>query len=397
MKKVLLSLLVIGFFLGMITHAQTPFTIAGDEVLVYVQWLDGKQVYVAQQGTARYTYTLADGDCASISPDGRYIAISQEQPITLKIIDFRTQQVVFETVWSTSQRQFCSMGWIGNTILTIVTKDGEDFIHLYFKFENGTLTRTTLPTPVYPDLPAFTPTVSPYIEYGYPPNAYLQNPAYPDIYVYCRDMADGCRTVIYDSSTDTILKRVKITPSSIGFLSENDTYTYSHEWMGWSPNGRYLAFFARVNNPQIYDLQEDRYIEDIDNLFPPLYRQHISWSNTNLLLIWDEALVETSTAYYEYLTIFTFYNPNTQTSVETGIINVFDYLGYEPVFSPDGNGLLVVGKPVIDDEKPTFDTNPTRADLILISTTTGEHTILDTGVTQIITWRKLDAGEMWGE
>jgi len=372
-------------------------------VLVYVQWIGGKQVYVAQQGTSRYTYTLADDECASISPDGHYIAIFEEHPTILKIVDFRTQQIIFETLWSMSWRKFCSIGWVGNTILNIVTQDGNDFIYLYFKFENGSLTRTTLPTPVYPDLPATTSSFIPDseydAEYGYPGSAYLQNPAYPNIYVHSRYIRNRLRTIIYDLSTDTILERLNITPTSIGFSFENNISTFHYRVMGWSPNGRYLAFLESVDNPQIhiYDLQEDRYIEDKDNLFPVLYDHHILWSNNNLLLVWKNgALFETSTAYYELLTIFTFYNPDTQTSLDTDIINVLQSLRSEAIFSPDGSGLLVVGKPVIRNEKPVFDTDPTRADLLLISTTTGEHTILDTDVTAIITWRKLEVGEVWG-
>jgi len=50
---------------------------------------------------------------------------------------------------------------------------------------------------------------------------------------------------------------------------------------------------------------------------------------------------------------------------------------------------LIIGKPIVGYDKPVFDENPTRADLILISTTTGESTVIDTDVTEIVTWRSI--------
>jgi len=412
MKKIMLSLLCIGWCLGMTTHAQTPFTIADDEVLIYEQWLDGKQVYVAQQGTARYTYTLADDECASISPDGRYIAISQKHPITLKMMDLSHQQIVFETLWSNLWER-CQMRWDENQHFILLTGSDEQYISLYFNYENATLTPISLPV-VYPNLPHFTPTLEP----GGIRTFYLQNPAHPTIYLYHRCfielmVGEACpsdETVIYDLSANSEIERVDISPTSeVRFFVELDgaqaeRYRVNFDIVGWSPNGRYLAFFDKniptdiINGGQIriYDLQDDRYIEDRDNLYPFNFNRRILWSNATILLMWKTGrFLAESSDYHDSLAQFVFYNPETQTGVNS--VAVFDILQSEVLFSPEGDELLMIGKPVIRDEKPVFDNFPPRADLIRISATTGEYTILDKNIITIITWRKLEVGEVWGE
>ena len=411
MKKCLLSLLCIGLGLGMITHAQTPFTVADDDVLIYLQSVNGKQVYVAQQGTARYTYTLADDECASISPDGRYIAISQKHPATLKIMDFSSQQIVFETHWSNLWER-CRMRWDENNHFILLNTVDEQYIWLYFKFENATLTPSTLPIPDYPQLPHFTPTLEP----GNIRTFYLQNPVYPTIYLYHQCFIEAMLgydcpyegTVIHDLSTNSDIERVSVSATSVvGFYVELDgtqvlRYRVNFDIVGWSPNGRYLAFFDKnivteiINGGQIriYDLQENRYIEDRDNLYPFNFNHRVLWSNTNILLIWKTGrFLGEASDYNDSLAQLVFYNPDTQTGVNSE--DIFDVMS-GAIFSPDGDSLLIIGKPVIGDTPPVFDNFPLRADLIRISTTTGEHTVIDTNITEIISWRKLDVGEVWG-
>ncbi|MCU0481938.1 MAG: hypothetical protein MUE54_12130, partial [Anaerolineae bacterium] len=62
-----------------------------------------------------------------------------------------------------------------------------------------------------------------------------------------------------------------------------------------------------------------------------------------------------------------------------------------PIFAPDSRSIAFIGSErVIPEQQPTFyDEYPYRSDLILISTATGEHTVIDTNVTEIITWRSI--------
>ncbi len=213
--------------------------------------------------------------------------------------------------------------------------------------------------------------------------------------LYMRQECPAYGPVIYDLSTDTILAQVRLTPTrdTDFFVGAIPYIAVSYDIVGWSPNGRYLAFYddnisVRGGQILIYDLQEDRYIEDRDNLYPFNFNQSILWSNNNILLIWKTGyLLPEVSQYNDSLARFTFYNPDTQTAVNS--VDSFNILWSEAIFSPDGSELLIIGKPIVGYDKPVFDENPTRADLILISTTTGESTIIDTDVTEIITWRSI--------
>jgi len=397
--KVLLMIAMI-LIVGLNVNAQNIIIVQDNESLIYIQIIDEQKIIVSQTADNIIYYPLASGECFAVSLDSRYIALSQEQPTTLKIIHLQSQKTIFETTWSSAWTP-CSISWSKDDILLIYS---QGILNSILKFENLTLNPIPRPQPIYPDLPYFTPI----LETGGTRNVttfYLQNPVYPNIYLYDMCFIESLYTseecppygpVIYDLSTDTILARVEILPTRIADFSVGAVpyIAVYYDIIGWSSNGRYLAFFDSINiainegQILIYDLQEDRYIEDRDTLAPFNFNHNILWSNNNTLLIWKTGyLLAEVSQYNDSLAIFTFYNPDTQTSVSS--VDRFNVLRSEAVFSPDSGGLLIIGKPIVGYDKPVFDENPTRADLILISTITGESTVIDTNVTEIITWRSI--------
>jgi len=395
MRKLLIIAVMI--VIGFNTHAQNTIIMQSKELLIYIQVIDGQKTVVSQTAYDIIYYPLESGECIIVSQDSRYMVLSQEQPTTLKIIHLQSQKTIFETTWLSVWTP-CAMSWSKDNILLIYS---QGVLGSIFKFENLTLTPIDFPDPIYPDLPYFTPTLEP----GGIREFYLRNPANPEIYLY-----DACFVesiigeecpyggpIIYDLGTDTVLAEVAISPTRVRVFdvetSEGirERYSVHYDIIGWSPNGRYLAFFTGSEYSGqivIYDLQENRYIEDEDNLSPFNFNRRIVWSNTNILLIWKTGyLLAEVSDYNDSLAQFTFYNPDTQTGVDS--IDIFNVLGSASVFSPDSSGLLIIGKPIVGYDKPVFDENPTRADLILISTTTGESTVIDTDVTEIVTWRSI--------
>ncbi|MDX2074839.1 MAG: hypothetical protein SFZ02_00285 [bacterium] len=99
--------------------------------------------------------------------------------------------------------------------------------------------------------------------------------------------------------------------------------------------------------------------------------------------------------FHDKLTLFRFFNADTETYVEAD--KKFDVLDTRYLipselawFAPNGRAIAFIGKErVIPEQLPEFDGSPQHADLVLISTANGESTVIDTNVAQIITWRSI--------
>ena len=314
-------------------------------------------------------------------------------------------KVVFETTWQSIWRP-CNIGWHW-TYKDILVLTNNDFTTSYeFRFENLTLNPDVMyPEPSYPTLPYFTPVFEPTgVEMFY-----LQNPAYPNIYLYQKCYAEKlldleCNsdgTVIYDLTTNTELETIDAPSIYIrGFRIDvnRSRRVVSESLASWSPDGRYLAYFDDLSSGNgipdegrivVYDLQEDSYIEDNDGFYLPNINQEIQWANDDILLIWKTNIFTEVAGYYYHdsSSKFVFAHLDTETFVYAD--GLFDVWSRQAFFAPDGRAMAIVAKELDPYEGAVFGENPRRADLILISTTTGEHTVIDTDVTEIITWRSI--------
>lgn len=399
-------MIVVVLALGWGSQGQTLLTINPSEKLIYVKIVDGIKTFVVINGDNYEEYTLQSGECGSLSDDGRYIALSSEQPTTLRIVHFESQRIVFETPW-VSEWIPCLIRWESNNILILITSGSNHNIRNDFKFENLVLNPDVIyPEPTYPTLPYFTPIFEPNGTRMF----YLQNPANPSIYFYEQCYAEkhlgvecgDVETVIYDLTMNMELEVIDTDTTYIrGFrIDMQGNIRGGYSLVSWSTNGRYLAYFSPLyDDPYIpdegeiiiYDLQMDRYIDNNASLYLPNIHQRFQWANNNVLLVWKTGRFLEGSQYHDTLAQFTFFYPDTETYVDS--INILNVLSPRATFSPDGRSMSVVGKIVEGIDAPVFDENPTRADLILISTTTGESTVIDTNVTEIITWRTVIDGE----
>ncbi len=99
-------ILVIGFNI----HAQNTIVVQNNELLIYMKVIDGQKIVVSQIDNDIIYYPLQSNECVAVSQDKSYIALSQEQPSTLKIIHLHSQKIVFEIQWLTEWVP-CEIRW----------------------------------------------------------------------------------------------------------------------------------------------------------------------------------------------------------------------------------------------------------------------------------------------
>ena len=399
---------IIGFVLVIIflvfnLQSQTATSIYDNEVVVYTQTINSNKSYIFQNGDVSIIYDLVEEECGDISPDGRYLVLSTTQPQTLKILHLPTKEKVFETDWNVNWNP-CGLFWVENDTILIDVSGTND---LRFKFENLSLIEIPLEVDeiIYPSLPSFYPEID--------ENLLLQNPSNPNIYLYEKcptgtiyedSYCDDTQMVIYDLANNIELENLEnASPHYMrGYIAEGySRRTYvSNQLVSWSPNGRYLSYFNRIQSLSgvipdegsiiIYDLQMDRYFSDVNELYLPNINYHLHWSNNNILVIPRTGIFSDIYNYQFHgtLTYFTFLHPETETYVSAD--KLFDTLNNRLIFSPDGRAIIFLGKERIDpNQLPNFGDNPGNANLVIISTVNGESTVMDTDVTEIITWRSI--------
>jgi len=389
----LITLLIVS--LGI--DAQTVMQIGEDELFIYTRVIDNQKFFVIQQGNHISTYPLQSGECGDISDDGRYLAVSSTQASTLEIIYMPSQKVVFSTEWR-SEWNPCELYWISNNWLMMGTSDIQDPI---FRFENFALYPVPYETIFldYPSLPNFFPnTLESFIQ---------QSPANPDIYLYERCLRGvifneidclSTEMVVYDLANNQELEILEnANPYTFRGYEVDTTKPYNRNYISaslvsWSSDGRYIAYFYSPNADEtegriiIYDIEQDIYLPDPANLsFEPNIWVPLQWSSNNILVYWMKAPPGATAAISDFLNYFVFVHADTGLVANSYIFDV-----RQAIFAPDGHVLAIVGKePAESQETFNFD-GVIPADLIFINTsTTGESTIIDTNVTEIITWRSI--------
>lgn len=404
MKKLLMIVVVLA--LGWGSQGQTLLTINPSEKLIYVKIVDGIKTFVVINGDNYEEYTLESGECGDISPDGRYLAISSEDVQILKIIYLPTKQEIIHVNWQPHWGS-CALYWRENDILSILTNT---FPVPTFQISGTSLIDLTLQpteTPIYPSFPYF-----------YPSDDILvlirQNPVYSNIYLYEQclgyqaydlETCPGLGMVIYDMEKETVIEDLEVTNRAylrgydVDLYTSNRLIPVSQPLVAWSRDGRYLAYFRRLYDNSIpdegritvYDLYSDTYLTDNDALYLPNINRDFQWSSNNILLVWQTRPFMEGYSYHSSLTFFSFFYADTETSVNGD--KPFDVLSLHATFAPDGRAIVFIGKALDTFEYPDFGSNPRRGDLIIMSTMTGESIIIDTDVTEIITWRTVIDGE----
>jgi len=403
--KILTTLFIL-ILLSLNIYAQSLLGETNTNTIIYVKGFGEAYGYVSQIGSDINTYQVPAGHCTSLSPNGRYLAESSENAQTLKIFYFPTMELIYQQSWNEIWED-CYFSWEGQDILGFYVVNLGLSNSPLFKFENLLLTEISLdtPEPVYPTLPDYNPDL---VE-----NFILQNPTNPDIYLYeicpSRSILDGelycdyTDIVIYNVATQTQIKNLKgasgdyMRGYTVDIYNGGGTVSISEKLVSWSPDGRYLAYFSPSlstipHNGKliVYDLQMDRYFEDVRELYLPNVNRNLQWSDNNILVIWRTGIFSDiyNYDYHRSLNLLTFLHADTEMYVTVNGKTLFDTWNPSVIFSPDGDTAAFIGKErVIPEQPPDF--SGYSGDLILISTTTGEYTVMDTDVSKIITWRSI--------
>jgi len=354
---------------------------------------------------------LSESECKSLSPDGRYLASTTEDAQRLKIFYFPSMKLIYQQDWD-EDWESCFIFWESSDILVFI--DVISGLRLYFKFENLSLNEIDNPNAIsYSSLPNFFPSIL--------NNLYIQSPANPDIYLYERCSSgqivyelfckNGTEIVIYNSLTnqDIAIPRNADSDYMRGYYVDtskpaNKAYI-SESLASWSPDGRYLAYFDFINpifpsdgKIMIYDLQLDRYLNDEQTsesglLFRPNVWRKLEWSDENILVIWKTGGSSDEFSYRPHDSLNHFVFVHADDEVYTQSQEVFDSwranIRQNVIFSPDSRAIAIIGQQRLPLQEPPDLGTPRRGNLILIDTTTGESTIIDTDVTEIITWRSI--------
>jgi len=396
MKIILITILSLVLCIGISAQSDEDIlTIRDDELIAYIRIVDGKEEYVSFYGGEYVIHSMPIDKCFRYSNDWRYLAVFEEGGNTLEIFSLLSNRLIIEDILTDIQFNSCALAWMPDNKTILVPMDDLNFYRAYnFYFDGATLTRLPdINEPVYPILPNR-------LEF------YFQSPNENIIlYEACRDKETpngtqfSCDVIIYDIVRDLTIEELDVDIRflqgyDIDFVTDRPEYV-SASLVGWSYDARYLAFcacrgdiFEVRGSIKIYDLQTDTYLT-MASMHNFNFDKEFSWSdNSPILAYWLYAAVDVD-ADTSSLNELKFWNITNNSY--TWVQGMFDVVSDQITWSPDSRAAAIIGKQRIDMEQPYefSDAIYYPADLILIDTTTGEHTVIDTNVTQIITWRYL--------
>lgn len=399
MRKFTIILFMMVFCIGISAQSDDVLTIHDDELIAYIRIVDGQEEYVARYGEQRIVYSMPTDKCFRYSNDWRYLAVFEEGGNMLEIFSLSDNRLIIQDILTGIQFKSCALVWMQDNKTILVPMDDLNFYPAYiFYFDGITLTRLNdVNEHVSPELPNYSP--DKYIfNYSKSPN--------PDIFLYNGCVESICGLLVYDLAQNLIIEELE--PVDIYFLNGYYTdYTYGFEnprlvsisapLVGWSYDARYLAFCdcEGFNTREtrgfikIYDLQMDTYIV-VDTTYHFNFDKEFSWSdNAHILAMWIRGGYG-GDADTDSLNYLRFFNLNSNSYVNAQ--SFFDVLSSRGVvWSPGSRAVAILANERTNPDVPYEFTDSLYypADLILIDTTTGEHTVIDTDVTDIITWRYL--------
>lgn len=397
-KILIILLLAMALYIGISAQSdESTLTIRDDELIAYIRIVDGEEEYVARYGEQRIVYSMPTDRCFRYSNDWHYLAVFEEGGNTIQIFSLLNSHLIIEEILTDIQFNSCALVWKQDNKTILVPMDDLNFYPAYsFYFDGTTLMRLPdINEHVYPILPN---------QSGF----YSQSPN-ENIVLYnaCRDRETpngtqfSCDVIIYDIFQDLTIEELDVDIRflrgyDVDFVTERATHI-SAPLVGWSYDARYLAFcdcegfFPRETRGfiKIYDLQTDTYIV-VDTTYHFNFDKEFSWSNNaHILAMWIRGGYggDADTDSLNYLRFFNL-NSNSYVNVQS----FFDVLSSRGVvWSPDSRAVTILANERTNPDVPYEFTDSLYypADLILIDTTSGEHTVIDTDVTRIITWRYL--------
>jgi hypothetical protein len=409
MKNMLAILTVL--FISIAIQSQTSLLINNNEFLAYIQIVEDNKIFVIYKDNTPVSYNMESDECGDISLDGRYLALSSIQADMLSIIHSPTQKIVLKVPWSSTWLN-CSLSWREDNLLAISNVD--DSGYFYFRLSGSSLIEVSNPDVISnpPSLPNYFPNI---VE-----TFILQSPSNPDIYLYercpdgiviydfiCEEKTDF---VIYNSAENQDIAFPKDLSDGYvrGFYADTTApygrFSISLPLVSWSPNGRYLSYFSSIYNPYfehdgkiiIYDLQMNRYLNDNSEpseLLRPNIWRNLQWSDENVLVIWKTGGFndEYPYSFHSLMNYFAFVHADNELyATSVFVFDAWNANSHEGVvFAPDSRAIAILGYERLPLAQEAELGTPWRGNLILISTTTGEHTVIDTDVTEIITWRSI--------
>jgi hypothetical protein len=413
-RIILIMILAMVLCIGISAQADDDtLTIRDDELIAYIRIVDGQEEYVARYGDIEVVYPIPEDKCRKISSDGRYLGSFLQNDNTLQIFHIPSKTLIVEKTWSDKQFSFCNFGWSSDNKTISILKDIDTVTFYQFYFDGINLTDlpdiTSNSTPDYPPLPNYFPESFERFIYRSPnPNIFLYaqcesgeliETEWENRYT-CREETD---IVVYDVAQQEMLEILPVSIAGVtGFRLDSANYRYGMESVSsglaeWSPDGRYIAVGRCAGSlPDtecevvIYDVETDSYLETDGRTYDQNASRVFQWSNNHILMLWIARPFGEGYAFYPNsgLNYFLFIHVDEGLFIDSQ--NIFDSPLQKVVFAPDNRAIAFFGKGRIELRQPyNFDASENSGDLILISTTTGEHTVIDENVTQIITWRYL--------
>lgn len=333
--------------------------------LVYTKpYADGSMEYIRLSAETDNRVVVNASQCASLSPNGRYVALLDESRQRLTIYDLTAEAMPIETNWSSDWRP-CQFSWNGTRQLVFVS-DSNTVTAL------SPQTGDVLPVEVNGIVNA--PSLLPYQLSGerslMSPNAQwaLYNQCYATTTQgYC---TGNQQMVIYDLANQQVLQTLTDTFATI--LTET-VFPPTIIAANWSPSGRYLLYFttgaSSVTPFQIFDTQARQFInpQGLGNFVVDSLLSGFRWSADETLVgFWGRAGIASPNREAQFASLAL---STGQTSISNHIYrrNAFDNWRW----SPDNQSIAFV---------------TVEGTLTQYSIGSDETAILDQGVALIYSW-----------
>jgi hypothetical protein len=377
-----MAVLAVVILVNAVTQAQQPNHITG--VLSYTRRRNANLELVNMSVNTSTVRHFSQDICWSVSPNRRFLVESSSQRSNLIVRNLQTFAVVLEVPYQ-PEWETCWLAWQPDSSLHIKKRNSENNFYNFNLVGNKLLAREYVPVfPQYPKLPGWLKnTVDGYVLPSPNKNYYLykrcQGITTPSSERSCPSITDY---VIYGVNEQRIIHSLR--EPNFPLIEGRSTGQYydalydSYGAAAWSFSERYLAFAGISYSPlklQVYDLMRDEYL--------PLefVAVHIDWEKAmqwspqgNKLALWVVGTLipdfEVDERIHRTLVFFdadtnTFVAAHEGFDVNQGI----EKLG---LWSPDGSAFAFV--------------TPNKI-LIDVDATSGEDSVLDTGVVDILAWK----------